>query len=217
MRFGALAALAALPLCLASPPDALARGGTASKAVPAPLVTPGTSWTFDVTARQPDGSTESWVEVWTINSVDPEGKVKRLWIDIEKPEGGGDLPETSVDYLLEGGKLYDMYTLDRLRSPGSREPSVVLKTTPLIDFAKVSTKPTVTRIGMDPKKYVRFQKRDKAEVGGKELRDVIEATHARGETDSTETWWFDAKKGLVAMRTEMPVVGGGTVFTWVAR
>lgn len=215
MRRAVLATL----LLLLLPADALAAGRAAASAIPKPLLTEGATWLFDVTARQPDGTTESWTERWTVNSIDAIDGAKRVYIDVEKPDGTGELPETTIELVVKGAALWDVYTLDRMRPPPTRDVGrIVAQRPPLIDFARATKAPKVTQPSEDPFRFTRYLKAGEATVRpGLVLKDVYEATRARGETDSTETWWFDATRGLVAMRSQLPVVGGGTVFTWVAR
>lgn len=224
MRRIALIPLILVPvtLILLIPSPSLAGGRAAASAVPKPLITEGQEWIFDVTAQQPDGTKDTWTERWSVNSVElmeGTGGAKRIYIDIEKPDGGGDLPETTIELVLKGSALWDVYTLDRMRPPATRDVArIVANRDPLVDFAKVSAKAIVARKDADPRKFVRFLSTPEARVRqGVVLKDVIEATHARGETDSTETWWFDAKRGIVGIRSQLPVAGGGTLFTWVLR
>ena len=209
---------AAAILFLLAPDPAAARGKATATGVPKALLTVGQSFVFDATAVTPGGDNLSWTETWTVNSVDPAGDARRIYLDIEK-EGEGELPETTIELVLKGSALYDVYTLDRLRPPATLDVvTITTKHDPIVDFSKVGKKPVVVKRGPDPSRFVRYQLRDKVEVKpGVTLTNVIEAQHARGETDSTETWWFDSKRGLVAMQSRMPVIGGGTVFTWVLR
>lgn len=203
------------------PASSLAGGRAAASAVPRPLVTEGHAWVFDVMAQQPDGTRESWVERWTVNTVEavPGTGAKRIYIDVEKPEGGGELPETTIELILMGSALWDVYTLDRLRPPATLDVARILaQRDPLVDFARVSATASVTRRGEDPRKFVRFVSTPEVTVRpGVTLKGVVEATRSRGETDSTETWWFDGKRGIAGIRSQLPVAGGGTVFTWVLR
>ena len=205
-------------LLMIAPEDAVARGKATATGVPKALLTMGQPFVYDVTAVTPGGDNLAWTETWTVSSLDPAGKARRLYIDIEK-EGEGELPETTIELILLGSALYDVHTLDRLRPPPTLDvDTITTKHHPIVDFSKVSSKPVIVRPGADSNRYVRYQHRDKVDVEpGVALTDVIEAQHARGETDSTETWWFDAKRGLVAMQARMPVIGGGTVFTWVLK
>lgn len=219
MRRFALLPLALLPFILLIPVETLAGGRSAAAAIPKPLITQGATWLFDVTARQPDGATDTWTERWTVNSVEVIDGAKRVYIDVEKPDGGGELPETTIEIIIKGAALWDVYTLDRMRPPATRDVSrIVAQRQPLVDFARATRAAVFARLPGDPARFTRYLLATEATVRpGVVLANVYEATHARGETDSTETWWFDAKKGLVAMRSQFPVVGGGTVFTWVAR
>ncbi len=181
------------------------------------LVTPGTTWSFVVTIKEGTGSTRTVDATWHIDDVAPFGKGKKVTIVVtERDPSEGSAVDREIEYVIIGSRLYDVGRLEPGRPVEDVSPAELAKWPALIDASKLKKKgATVVRDPRDPLAWTRFERLASfKDRGGTTWKGVIHATHRRGETDTTDEWWYSPRHGIVQLHLSFPALVGGVEMWW---
>lgn len=208
-----LSVLVALGVWSAASP-AQAKGGAKDLDL---FTTVGTKWAFDVTEQEPGGSTQTAYEEWHVAKTEPFGSAMKSYIVLsEIDRESGSSMERQVEYAVRGKQFFDISRLEKGRHALSVEEGELDSWIPLMDLSKLGKAATVVRYPDNPLAYVRYEVVGEFRLpSGTTYKGVVHATRNRGDTETTDDWWYSPSDGVLKIQLKMPEIAGGTTITWV--
>jgi hypothetical protein len=181
----------------------------------APLTTVGTTAKYRVTTVEPGNSPLVAEEEWKVAEVKGFGPGHLVTIVITDLDSSGEpAGDRQVEYVVHGTKFYDVSRLERGSRAPDLSPEAIPTWLPLFDVAKLS-KPEVTRYPDNPLAYVRHEVQPEFKLdSGTAYKGVVHATRNRGDTETTDEWWYSPKDGVLRIQLQLPSIAGGAKITW---